>query len=419
MTNISKISRSIIVVFFIAFMLFFGYQNIMISTSLNEETVQNNNIPGWMKIVYIVVLIILVIMYVYLKEKLYKIKVKRKNSLIIRYIYLVIIGGITSYLSLFRINSVLDILDYILLIVFSVSIGLIVKKIIFNVSKSDILSVIGMFSSTMMIDITKQKTELYIAQMIALFVMMSIYFMQLIIDELKQKGIKNRKYVTYSVFLGISSGFSILVGINPVVYLILIVLMFFISSNLDYAHITFSRKMIEGISKEKREFLFKIERINISKLLISCMLVVLIIAGMLFGTFVLLKYTSVSNISISIVQQIIDLLKVNFKFSFEFSFTNLIVYFRDLSSMSKMFYLILTIYMIFMEVLAFILNRRYDTKSTAIKILFMLIFACVIFLKLNLYLYQPLFSIMFVLICIVNTSNMYLNREERIKLLVA
>ena len=266
MTNISKISRSIIVVFFIAFMLFFGYQNIMISTASNSVAVQNNNIPGWMKIVYIVVLIILVIMYVYLKEKLYKIKVKRKNSLIIRYIYLVIIGGITSYLSLFRINSVLDILDYILLIAFSVSIGLIVKKIIFNVSKSDILSVIGMFSSTMMIDITKQKTELYIAQMIALFVMMSIYFMQLIIDELKQKGIKNRKYVTYSVFLGISSGFSILVGINPVVYLILIVLMFFISSNLDYAHITFSRKMIEGISKEKREFLFKIERINISKL---------------------------------------------------------------------------------------------------------------------------------------------------------
>lgn len=415
MTNISRISRSIIVVFFIAFMLFFGYQNIMLGI-LEKGNQTTSQIATWMKVVYIFVLIVLVVMYVYLKEKLYKIKVKRKNSLIIRYIYLVLIGGITSYFSLFRINSVLNIYDYVVCILFSVSIGLIVKKIIFNVSKSDILSVIGMFATTTMIDINKNKVELYIAQAVTLFVMLSVYFMQIIIDELKQKGIKNKKYIIYSTFLGIFVALSILFGVNLLVFLVLAVLMFFISSNLDYAHVTFSRKMIEGMSKEKREFLFKIERINISKLLICIIIVTLISSFILFGAFILIKYTNINN---NFAVKVIDLLKINFNFNFTFSFKNLITYFRNLSIMSKMFYLILTIYILFMEFLAFVLNRRYDTKSTAIKILFMLIFISVIFLELNLYLYQPLLSIMLVLISIVNTSNMYLNREERIKLLVA
>lgn len=86
MENVSKISRSIIVVIFTALMVFLGYQNIIVRINFKElfiRPMQFIEIPNLTKVLYVVVLIIMVVMYAYLKEKLYKIKVKRKLSLFI------------------------------------------------------------------------------------------------------------------------------------------------------------------------------------------------------------------------------------------------------------------------------------------------------------------------------------------------
>ena len=208
-------------------------------------------------------------------------------------------------------------------------------------------------------------------------------------------------------------------GINPVVYVGVSLLIFLIGTNLDNAHMTFSRKVTQGISKEKREFLYKIERINISKLLI-CVLITFCVAFLvLLGSYLLIKYTSIENVKKDIVIDLINLLKINKTFAFKFSLSDIIIYFRNISSMSKLYYLVFTIYILFMEILAFVLDRRYDTKSTVIKLVLMLVMYSMIFLGLNINYFQPLISVLFILIAIVNTSNIYLNREERIKLLVA
>lgn len=422
MTNISKISRSLIVVLFIAVMVFLGYQDIMISINNVSRTlpIEFIKISNLYKLLYVFVLIILVIMYVYLKEKLYKIKIKRNISLIIRYVYLTIIGFITSILTLFQIKNNLEIIDVIICAILSVLTGVVIKKIIFNVSKSDILSVIGMISYTSIIDIINIKANMYIAKIIVLLFVSSIFVMQILIDELKQKGIKNKKYAIYAFILGALTGLCIILGINGFVYIALAILIFFIGSNLDNAHLTFPRKAMEDISKEKREFLFKIERINISKLFISVMIVVLIATCIFVGMNLVLHHTGLPNVQNGIIIEILNNYNTNCDINnINYGFSNMIGYFRELLLMSRSYYTVLIIYILFMEILAFVLNRRYDTKSTVMKLMFMLIFLSIIIFNLNLTFYQPLLTVMLIMIAIVNTSNIYLNREERIKLLVA
>lgn len=422
MTNISKISRSLIVVLFIAVMVFLGYQDIMISINNVSRTlpIEFIKISNLYKLLYVFVLIILVIMYVYLKEKLYKIKIKRNISLIIRYVYLTIIGFITSILTLFQIKNNLEIIDVIICAILSVLTGVVIKKIIFNVSKSDILSVIGMISYTSIIDIINIKANMYIAKIIVLLFVSSIFVMQILIDELKQKGIKNKKYAIYAFILGALTGLCIILGINGFIYIALAILIFFIGSNLDNAHLTFPRKAMEDISKEKREFLFKIERINISKLFISVMIVVLIATCIFVGMNLVLHHTGLPNVQNGIIIEILNNYNTNCDINnINYGFSNMIGYFRELLLMSRSYYTVLIIYILFMEILAFVLNRRYDTKSTVMKLMFMLIFLSIIIFNLNLTFYQPLLTVMLIMIAIVNTSNIYLNREERIKLLVA
>ncbi|MEG2311009.1 MAG: hypothetical protein RSB76_03370, partial [Clostridia bacterium] len=88
-------------------------------------------------------------------------------------------------------------------------------------------------------------------------------------------------------------------------------------------------------------------------------------------------------------------------------------------SFSSTYYMIIFIYIVFMEILSVMLHRRYDTKSTILKLSFVLLFMLISNFSLNLLYFQPMLTILLILIAIVDTSNIYLNREERIKMLVA
>ena len=72
-----------------------------------------------------------------------------------------------------------------------------------------------------------------------------------------------------------------------------------------------------------------------------------------------------------------------------------------------------------MEVLSVILHRKYDTKSTVIKLMFILLIGLATMFKLNIVYFQPVLTMLLNIICIVNTTNIYYNREERIKMIEA
>ena len=82
--NISKISRSFFVAIFVLLIIFIAYQDVMLL--LNSEG--GSATLNILKVVYIIVAVILVILYVYIKDKLYRKKVKRNISLVYRYIYI-------------------------------------------------------------------------------------------------------------------------------------------------------------------------------------------------------------------------------------------------------------------------------------------------------------------------------------------
>lgn len=416
--NRSKISRSIIVAIFIALILFLGYFDIKCISNAENQNFNNK----LLKIGYVCILIILVVTYVYIKDKLYKLKFKRKNSLIIRYIYLTIAIIIISVLSIKQKIGECGIKFLVICLILMLINSFLLKKVIFNISKSDILSVFGLFLYSML-PIAFESKSIYInALLLILTTFATILNMQILIDELKQKGIKNRKYLILTSILGIFMGLSCVFGINYLVWCVVALVLLVITINLDNTHINFPKAVMSSVTQENREKLYSIERINISKLLI-CIIITLIITIFVYfiGKFTFNKFIVLTNNEI--VHNINETINSNSSISNiknnNFSFNKIIDFSKYFVSMSKGYYLVMFVYIILIELLNIILKRRYDTKSTVLKSLFFMMYIFVCISNINIYIVQPLFSIMLVLIALVNTSNLYLNREERVKMLVA
>lgn len=401
--SLSKISRSIVVVIFAIMIIFFSFFDIKIMNSGMEVT--NTVTSNIAKLIYPIVLISLVLIYMYIKEKLYRLKVKRKIAFIYRYIYITIVIIATSICVIYKDIVNFSKISLLLYIVLSILTSFIVKRIIFNVSKSDMLSVLGMFANSMLLNVITERSVLFNSIIIELFVLVVIYIIQKLLDELKQRGIKTKKYIRLAIILGILISLSSIFGVNVKVWGIVAIISIFITTNLDNTHLNFP-------NKNKKDSVFKIERINISKLLISlCITSIIVFLLYKLGIYLLNR---IDNIAI-----IENVKNIKFYSDYDFSFSNFKNHVISFVSLSKMYYIILFIYILFMEILAIALRRRYDTKSTIIKLVFITLFSFTAILHVNIYYYQPLFSILLVLIAIVNTTNIYYNREERIKLLVS
>lgn len=410
----SKISRSIIVVIFIALIIFLGYFDIKSILSSEAQSLNDKLI----KIGYVCILAILVGVYIGIKDKLYKMRFKRRNCLIIRYIYIGITIFVTSIFSIKqKVGETSTYFLAICLILMLIN-AILVKKVIFNVSKSDILSVLGLFSYAMLPIVISNEYEYINSLLLTLTVFASILNMQILIDELKQKGIKNKKYLIMAIFLGIFMGLSCIFGINTIVWCIVAIVSILITIDLDNTHINFPKKVMSSITQENREKLYSIERINISKLLICiCVSLIVMFSIYFIGRILVNKISSISNYEIiHTINSNIENNKIN---NGVYSFTRIKDITKSFVSMSKRFYLVMFVYIVLVELLNIILKRKYDTKSTILKSLFFLIYVCISIFSINLYIVQPLFTMMLVLITLVNTSNIYLNREERVKMLVA
>lgn len=413
--NRSKISRSLTVIIFVATVVFLIYFDI--KQIIGNEVSSTYN--PLIKILYVIILLALVLFYIFFKDKLYRMKIGRKLSLTYRYIYLTIVAILTSLVFSNRNVASIPIIELMSFLFITIITSFIIKKIIFNVSKSDMLSVFAMISYTMLPNVIDNSSLHFQTMIITLFVFSAILVFQILIDELKQKGLKNKKYLILALILGIFIGITALLGVNIIIWAAFMLLVLLISFNLDNTHINFPKKVMSNISQEQREKLYSIERININKLLV-CIVIVSVSSLIVYfgGRFIIghvLQNTD-NEFAVSIVHTLNESKIENIK---EISFDKIIQNTITFVSISKVYICILLIYILFVEILAFALKRRYDTKSTALKILFILLYFFICITNINILLYNKLFLNMLMLIAIVNTSNIYLNREERIKMLVA
>ncbi len=411
----SKISRSIVVAIFTVLILFLCVTDFVY---INQDIVTVETVSNWSKIGYVVLIIVLVSLYTYVREKLSRKKLQKTLSNIYKYTYVLLIMLATTFFKVYKMIGDYTSRSLLLYFVLVFFIGLMVQKIIFNVSKSDVLSVMGMFVAYTLPNVVKDTTMNLNSKFITLLMLIAIYLMQVLLDELKQLNIKNRKYLIEAILLGVAIGFCTLVGVNYLVWIGIAIISIFITSNLDSTSLNLSNRQNKTIKKRKNNyFIYKIERIKISKLIISlCIIVLITIAIYYFGRSIVTALASNGN---GVCQNIVNDLRVGIHSNISTSFSNIKEQAYSFASMSTRFYVFCYIYIIGMELLSVILKRKYDTKSTAIKMSFILLYATITIFNLNVVYYQPVLTILLVIICIVNTTNIYYNREERIKMIEA
>lgn len=414
----SKISRSLVVIIFAVNVIFLGFIDLRLLTG---KTKIDSDYSNLFKLGYVALVVILVLIYVYIKDKLYKKKIKRSIGLVYRYIYIVIVLIASKLLILYFSDFNFTLIYNVSYMALSCAIGIVIRKIVFNVSKSDMLSVFATFSYILLPVAGQSSSKIMISLVYTLAIFSAILALQILVDELKQRGIKTKKYIVEATVLGAFIGINMVLGVSPFVWVAFGVISIFIASNLDSTHINFPKKMMSNITQQKREALYKIERININKIFVSICIIFIASSAMYFMASFVLEYIAEPNTGNYYMQVIAENLDVNAQWSSikNISISGLEEFYTSVISHSKTYYLALICYIIFMEILAVALRRRYDTKSTMMKALFILIVNSVYILKFDLELYNQMINVLFILIAIVNTSNIYLNREERIKMLVA
>lgn len=414
--NISKISRGIVVALFSALIILMTVVNLQITFS---DLTFNYNIL--IKIAYVVSLILIVLGYAFIKEKLSKKNMKKKVKLFYRYMYLLNISFVVKMFYEFFTVKDISTLNIIMFSIISVITAVVLKKIIYNISKSDLLSVIGMVMFILLPNITNDKIMHLTSNMLLLSLLLCIMYMQKLIDELKQLGIKTKKFVLLSIVTGIFVGFSMVLNFSSIIWVILLVTLVLVTSNLDKTHLNFSNKFINALRQKNKELLYRVERIYINKIFIS----IFIIVVSSYASYKLLDFTFNNVLNIPSVKDVISFnvpfensnVIEGFKMFKTIDKTEIMDNFKSILSNSKGYYLLLSIYILLIELLTLVLRRRYDTKSSIIKVLFILIIVFCSLFKLDSLIYSLIITTLLILISIINTSNLYLNRDERIKLL--
>ena len=412
--SVSKISRSLIVAIFTAIIILIC----VVGIYLNYEDIKN--ILDISQAIYAILLISFSLLYAGIKEKFSKRRVKKKLSLTYRYTYLIVI---TFFAKIISIIMNMEYLNTIYILIFSIIgtiSGVIIKRIIYNVSKSDMLSVLGMLMFTFLPNIENNEIEYIRSISITLIILFIIAQFQKLIDELKQPNVKTNKYILLSIITGGLIGTSILTGVYSYIFLTLLIIILFITENLDKTTLKFPSKIINKLRQRNKEAIYKLELIYINKKYIS-VLVIIITA---ICVFYLLSYV-IQIINIPIINNIfinsstdnilynMDKNIINSKINIDSLWQGIV----NIVKNAKMYYTILSLYIIVIEILTVVLRRRYDTKSTILKTLFIAFVAMGTIFNYNFEVYYLIYTSLFILIAITNTSNLYLNRDERIKLL--
>lgn len=264
----------------------------------------------------------------------------------------------------------------------------IIKKILLNIIENDTVA-----TTTSIIYIFIPQSLVYVNEYVkysynVLFVLAGIFVCTKIIDEVEKFGKKSNNYLLYSIILGVIASLDIILGGTYVLWLCVLLLITLAAMYVDTVHITISFK--QKLNYKLKILAERLERINISKFIIVCC-VVLTIAGI-----TTLIYSLVTDID-------------NYQM---FSTNNAI----KILMHSRMYYLILLIISLVAEIIGVLLKRKLDIKMFMVKVGMITQTVVIFFMAPNVYT-ATVFDALLVLTVITNICNICYNREEKVKLL--
>lgn len=378
------------------------------------------------KIIYVIALVLAICFYALLKGKLKALNCKSGLEYTYRYIYLVMLVLITRFVAvlLYKDGSNTALIEpsiskglgsyivyflgkitlyplystIIINTVLTFATSVIIKRLVFNVTTNEMLSAIASIMYIFIPQAIINTTNYAPYNFNTFFLLAGIYTLLLIIDEVKQHKLKNKKYLKLTCIMGACILFDILFGGRFELWLIVLLTSLVISNNVGYVRVKNKREIVEKINSiSARKLMYKMEAIAINKLLIvSAILTLFIALGVgityLFGQDVLEIYTN-------------------------FDFITMYKNFAGNIFNSKNYYVIVLLFIIILEILGIVLKRKIDTKSSLMKLCSILVI--LITFTINKTYSASMLDGFLVLSLILNIGNIYYNRDEKIKLLKA
>lgn len=409
----SRIICSIITVIYIllsvALILLLAKSNISVKSS----------VPVYLKAIYIAAFGICTLMYIWVKNKLSK-KMSNKSlsitiSKVYCYLYLAVVVLVSRFVMAYVLkgNAVEQILpsfsaglgSYV-----NYGLGLVIKKTMYaNVIINSILAFMSCVAiKKILLNITENDTIATLSSIMYLFIpgslvnvteyikgsynvcitLIGMLVFTKIIDEVKNFGKKNKKYLIYSVILGIIQAIDVVLGGSYVLWICTLVFVSLAAMYIDIVHIRMNFK--KKLNYKLKILAEKIERINISKLV----------------------YVSCISLAISGITYLVCAIASSTTYYQMFSVTNCV----NILMHSRNYYLVLIIFALVFEIIGVILKRKLDIKMFMVKV------ACIASGILTFFTVDGIhtsfvFDTLLVLTVITNICNICYNREERVKLL--
>jgi len=266
--------------------------------------------------------------------------------------------------------------------------SVVIKKIVLNITDNDMVA-----TTTSLLYIFAPQSLWQINSYIrynynVLIVLIGIYVLLNIIDEVKNFNKKNNKYLIYSLVLGGIQTIDIVFGGSYMLWLCPMPVITCIAMYVDIVHILIPFK--QELNYKMKRIVEKIERINISKLVYVC--------GISLGvsavtTCIYLALSSANKFSVFNVQNAVAVI-----------------------GHSRSYYLVLVIIALVFEIISVITKRKLDIKMNLIKLMF-IVAACITFFMVDGIYASALFDTLLILNTIMIICNICYNGEERIKLL--
>lgn len=378
-----------------------------------------SNVPVYLKAIYIATFGICTLMYVWVKNKLSK-KMSNKSlgitiSKVYCYLYLAVVVLVTRFVMAYALKG--NVVEQVLPC-FSAGLGsyinyglglviknqmyanviinsilafvscVVIKKILLNITENDtiatVCSIMYLFIPGSLVNVTEYVKYSYNV----VIVLIGMLVFTKIIDEVKNFGKKNKKYLIYSVILGIIQAIDVVLGGSYVLWICMLVFVSLAAMYIDIVHIRINFK--KKLNYKLKIFAEKIERINISKLV----------------------YVSCISLLISGITALICNIVSSATYYQMFSIINSV----NILMHSRNYYLVLIIFALVFEIIGVILKRKLDIKMFMVKV------ACIASGILTFFTVDGIhasfiFDTLLVLTVITNICNICYNREERVKLL--
>lgn len=382
MLKISGISRSIIVVIYTIFICFIAFLAVS-ENGIGEISIANIAI-------YVVVVLFCVCLYQIIKRRLRNKTDNQTVRRVYRFGYLAVILVVSRLLVIFfsknniayasvfsglagkilkALVSVTGESKYAAIILNTIIVyinSVVIKRIMLNIFENDAIatmsSVIYILSPISLVRSCAFDTSNFNT----LFILLGIYLVYLIHDEITEYGVKNKKYIWLSALLAIVIALDVLFGNNVLVWCVLGVALAFLPDYVD--------KTLLNIKGKK---------VVVNKGIIT--LAIIAITGVLF-----VLISKLCGLDI-----------------YSFGKT------QDMFMTTNKLYILSGVVVVLFETLAVVLNRKNNFKVTFMKLAVVVFGLIAVYYMHSLIVFDALFSMAFVL----SIGNMYYNREEKIKLL--